>query len=399
MRLLRLRHGGSTLDHALALWFPGPASFTGEDVAELHLHGGVAVVEAVLAALATLGLRPAEPGEFTRRAFENGKLDLAQAEAVADLVDAQSGAQRRQALGQLGGALSRRHEGWRQSLLSILALLEASVDFPDEELPADLEARVHPRLLNLREELEQALADAARGEQVREGLKIAIVGAPNAGKSSLFNSILGRDAAIVTARAGTTRDVIEAPLVLGGYQVSLADTAGLRVAEDEIEAEGVARARRTAEAADLRIWLVDGSSNDGSWRFAEDFVVSGDLAVLNKADLPLGTDGAAFLNTRKDASVISANSGGGEVVRELLAASVIARMAGHEFPAATRRRHRGHLQDAVFHLHRAEASLQVGSELAAEDVRLAARSLERISGRIDPEEVLGQVFAQFCIGK
>jgi tRNA modification GTPase len=398
LRLAQLAHAGEPIDQALILWFEGPASYTGEDVAELHLHGGRAVVDAVQAALLDLDLRPADPGEFTRRAFEAGKLDLAQAEAVADLVDAESEAQRRQALGQLGGALSRRYSAWRSEMLEILALLEANVDFPDEELPADLAVRARPRIAALTAAIAAALADARRGERVREGFTVAVIGAPNAGKSSLFNALVGRDAAIVTPEPGTTRDVIEARLIFGGYEVRIADTAGVRETGHAIEAEGVRRARRSAEDADLRLWVVDGSASDGSWREAVDLARPGDLAILNKADLAAGADQAAAALTAP--FHVSAQTGAGmDAVREELTRRVIAAGAGAEFPAVTRERHRRLLVEAEQHLVRAGTALDQGAELAAEDVRLAARALERVSGRIDTEEILGLVFARFCIGK
>ena len=251
---------GRSLDQALVLWMPGPRSYTGEDTAELFLHGGPAVVAAVVEALHGAGLRLAEPGEFTRRAFENGQLDLAQAEGVADLVEAETEAQRVQALEQVGGALGRAHEVWRGDLIEALGILEAAVDFPDEDLPQDVLERARPPLERLITALDQTLADTERGVLVREGFRIALIGAPNAGKSTLLNGLSRREAAIVTATPGTTRDVIEVPLVLGGYKVLLADTAGLRETEDEIEAEGVRRARAWAKGASLRLWVVDGGS-------------------------------------------------------------------------------------------------------------------------------------------
>ncbi|MCA6297399.1 MAG: tRNA uridine-5-carboxymethylaminomethyl(34) synthesis GTPase MnmE, partial [Phenylobacterium sp.] len=244
---------GRVLDEALVLWMPGPASYTGEDSAELHLHGGPAVVAGVLEALAGLGLRLAEPGEFTRRAFENGRLDLAQAEGVADLIEAETEAQRRQALDQLDGALGRAREAWRSDLVEALALFEAAVDFPDEDLPEDVAARARPAIERLLTALKSALEGVERAERVRDGYAIALIGAPNAGKSTLLNALSRREAAIVTATPGTTRDVIEVTLQLAGYKVILADTAGLRDTLDEVEAEGVRRARRRAEAADLRL--------------------------------------------------------------------------------------------------------------------------------------------------
>jgi tRNA modification GTPase len=404
-RLRRLRTAaGETLDEAVVLWLPGPESYTGEDSAELHLHGSPAVVDAVCDQLLALGLRLAEPGEFTRRAFENGQLDLDQAEAVADLVEAETEGQRRQALAQLGGALGRRYAAWRGELLEALAVLEAAIDFPDDELPADVAERARPHLARLEAELAEALADAGRGERVREGFRIALIGAPNAGKSSLLNQLVGRDAAIVTAIPGTTRDVIEAPLVLNGFKTLLADMAGVRTAGEMIEAEGVRRARAWAEGADLRLWLVDAGSGEGAWRQATDLVRPGDALVLNKSDLPMGDDaGEAEREARSRSAVVlklsAANGEGVEALQSWLGDQATAAMSGAEFPAATRARHRIRLQEALEHVRRARVALDTGPELAAEDLRLAGRALGRISGRIDAEEVLDRIFASFCIGK
>ena len=378
------------IDQALVLWFPAPASYTGEDCAELHLHGGVAVVERALTALADLGLRPAEPGEFTRRAFEHGKLDLAQAEAVADLIDAQTAGQAEQALAQLGGALSARHETWRASLIEALAMLEANVDFPDEELPADLAHRAAPPLKALRDDISAAIDQGQRGQAVRDGYRIALIGAPNAGKSSLLNALAGRDAAIVTATPGATRDVVEVPMTLAGYRVLLADTAGLRETTDEIEAEGVRRARAWAAGAHLRLWVVDSSRPESGP--ASDLLQVGDLRILNKSDLPqrAGTTGIK----------LSLKTGEGlEALKIALGDIVVSALSGHDFPAITRLRHAQLLAEAGGHLTRALGELAQAPELAAEDVRLAARALGRVTGRIDPEDVLDQVFSRFCIGK
>lgn len=391
--LRRLRDpDGSLLDEALCLWFPGPNSFTGEDSGELQLHGGRAVIEAVSAALLAAGARPAEPGEFTRRAFQNGRLDLTQAEAVADLVDAETTAQRAQALAQLDGALAARHEGWRNGLLTALALLEAAIDFPDEDLPEDLAARVTPQLDGLISELDKALSDAGRGERVREGYRVALIGAPNAGKSTLFNRLVGRDAAIVTPIAGTTRDIIEARLVIDGYAVVVADMAGLRASDDPIEMEGVRRARDWAAGAALRLWVLDPAAVDDE---GADLVRPGDLAVLNKADL-----GAAPTPEDLEALTVSGLTGEGlDALQGWLAARIAADLSGADFPAVTRARHRRRLTEARDHLIRARAALDQGAELAAEDVRLAIGALEQIAGRIGVEDVLGEVFASFCIGK
>jgi tRNA modification GTPase len=394
---------GVKLDDALVLRFPGPDSYTGEDCAELHLHGGRAVVEAVLGDLAARGARPAEPGEFTRRAFQNGKLDLSQAEAVADLVDAETEAQRTQALDQLGGALARKYEAWRTELVEALAFLEAAIDFPDEDLPEAVAQRARPRVERLLDQLEGALADAARGERVRDGWRIAIIGAPNAGKSSLFNALVRREAAIVTDTPGTTRDVIEATLTLDGYRVLLADTAGVRETGDAIEAEGVRRARSWAEGAGLRLWVIDASASDGSWREAQDLVRPGDIAILNKADRPAGADRnpaeAGLSHIGLERLDLSATADGGvDALDARLHAKTVEALAGADFPAVTRERHRLRLDEAHTHLARA-LSVMGQAELAAEDLRLAARALGRVAGRVDAEDILDVVFASFCIGK
>lgn len=380
---------GTLLDEALVLWLPGPASYTGEDSAELHLHGGPAVVEGVLEALAGLGLRLAEAGEFTRRAFEHGKLDLAQAEGVGDLIEAETEAQRRQALDQLGGRLSGAQARWREALVEVLAVLEAAVDFPDEEVPADVAARAAPVLLGLIAELKAATEAAARGARVREGYRIALMGRPNAGKSTLLNALARREAAIVTATAGTTRDIIEVPMVLAGYKVILADTAGLRDTEDEIEAEGVRRARAWGAGADLRLWLLDGREDDSDQPPAG--AGPDDLILATKRDLgePATRIGTPFtVRSPNDLAWLEA----------ALAERVAADLGGAEPPAATRLRHRELLAEATARLERALAETDQ-PELAAEDVRLAARALDRVTGRIGAEDVLDRVFSSFCIGK
>ena len=379
---------GAELDRALVLFFAGPDSYTGEDVAEFHVHGGAAVVGGLVSALDELGLRLAEPGEFTRRAFENGKLDLAQAEGVADLIEAETEIQRRQALEQLGGRLSGVQARWTEALIEALAMLEAAVDFPDEEVPADVAARARPVLEGLVAELEAAAADAERGERVREGYRIALIGAPNAGKSTLLNTLARREAAIVTATPGTTRDIIEVPMVLGGYKVILADTAGLRDTDDEIEAEGVRRALAWADGADLRIWLADGMDPDASFEGAG----PDDFRLITKRDL-----GEGVADLRGEPFTVKSPNDVAWLERTLTQA-VVAALAGAEPPAATRLRHRDLLIEASARLRQALGHDE-RLELAAEDVRLAARALDRITGRIDPEQVLGRIFSTFCIGK
>jgi tRNA modification GTPase len=399
--LRRLRDGaGRVLDRALVLWFPAPASYTGEDCAEFHLHGGLAVVGTVTEALNGLGLRLAEPGEFTRRAFENGKLDLAQAEGVADLIDAETEAQRRQALAQVEGALSGAQARWREDIIEALSWFEAAVDFPDEEPPENVVDRAAPVLNRLIAELERAGADVDRGERVRQGYRIALIGAPNAGKSTLLNALAGREAAIVTAQAGTTRDVIEVPMLLGAYKALIADTAGLRETRDEIEAEGVRRARAWAIQADLRLWVVDATARE--LHEPPDEIRAGDLCVLTKRDLGEGeaADFAREVLTSRGLQgfeLSARNMADIADLRDQLSSRVTEELGSSETPTATRLRQGRLLSEASKFLRR--ALLAAEPELAAEDVRLAGRCLDRVTGRIDAEAVLDRIFSTFCIGK
>lgn len=390
--LRRLTWNGVILDEALVLSFPAPNSYTGEDCAELHLHGGRAVVEAVSEALLALGLSPAEPGEFTRRAFENGRMDLAQAEAVADLIDAETTAQAGQALGQLGGALSKAYEGFRRDLLKALALVEAEIDFPDEEIPDNLARTAGPVLDGLIADMDAALADADRGQRVRDGYRIVLIGETNAGKSSLFNALVSREAAIVTPIAGTTRDVLDAELVIGGYAVTLSDTAGLRESDDPIEAEGVRRARARAEAADLRLWVRAPGDPDGA---AADFARPDDLVVLTKVDLFQAGE------SRGD-GIVSVSTASGQGLGDLhdwIATRLARDLSGGDFPAVTRERHRRRLVEARAAVQAGRAALEIAPEMAGDDLRRAADALARVTGAIGVEDVLGEVFSTFCIGK
>ena len=390
---VRLRDGeGEGIDAGLVLWFPGPASFTGDDVVELHLHGGRAVAAALGQALVGLGLRPAEPGEFSKRAVLAGKLDFTRAEAMADLIEAETAAQRRQALRQMGGALEALVEGWRAGLVRALALVEAVIDFSDEGVGEVELERAAAQIAALKIEMAKALADRHRGERLRDGLHVAILGAPNAGKSSLLNRLAGREAAIVSATAGTTRDVIEIHLDLGGWPVVVADTAGLRDSACAIETEGVRRALAKAGAADLKLALFDGATIDEATRALVD---ADTLVVVNKvdlvADLPAAIAGQPVL-------AISALTGQGlDLLLATLEREVSARLDGGGGAPLTRQRHRAAVAECLAALERFGQAADV--ELAAEDLRLAARALGRITGRIDVEELLDVVFRDFCIGK
>jgi tRNA modification GTPase len=391
---------GEIIDHALILFFQSPNSFTGEDVVEFHTHGGRAVTNAVIGALQSLpGFRLAEPGEFTRRAFENGKMDLTEAEAIADLVHAETEAQRKQALRQMEGTLGKLYEGWRERLTHILAWTEAAIDyFADEELPPDLIEKQTAALSALRFEIARHLDDNHRGERLREGFSIVLLGAPNAGKSSLLNALARRDAAIVSPIAGTTRDVIEVHLDINGYPVIVADTAGLRVLSPEslakggeIEIEGIRRARARAAEADLKIVVFDGAF----WPITDDatqsLIDADTLVVVNKSDL-------IAANAKSGPLFLSALTGAGiDALVQKIGEEIARRFADAGTPPLTRARHRAALETCAEHLDRALGAQQ--TDLRAEDVRLAMRSLGRITGRVDVEDLLDIIFRDFCIGK
>ena len=386
------------LDDAVVLWFPGPASATGEDIAEFHVHGGRAVLAAVFAALATIDdVRAAEPGEFTRRAFENGKLDLTEAEGLDDLIHADTDRQRCQALRQLRGLLGDKARDWRTRIIEAQALFEAGIDFADEgDVPAELIAPALAKVAALLGEIEAVLAVEGRGERMRDGLVVAIAGPPNVGKSTLMNQLARREVAIVSPHAGTTRDVIEVQLDLDGYPVTVIDTAGIRETEDPVEQEGVRRARVRAAAADLVLWLTD---VDGGRPMNESSAPV--WVVRNKVDL----DGVSTrLIERPDPSRpafrISAAKGDG--VSELMAALVAFAerfFGGQESGLITRERQRALLQETAEALRRSTVVIGAGEELAAEELRRAAHTLGRLLGRVDVEDILDVIFRQFCIGK
>lgn len=376
------------LDLGLAVYFMAPRSFTGEDIVEYHLHGGRSVIESVLAVLGQIkGCRLALPGEFTKRAFENEKIDLTEAEAIADLIDAETEAQRLLALEQLGGSLSKLYAGWTETLTKILAHQEADIEFPDEDLPQGLSDTLKPEIKKLLAGIESHLDDGRRGERLRTGIFIAIIGAPNAGKSSLLNALTQRDVAIVSDEAGTTRDVIEVHLDLAGYPVILADTAGLRAAGGKIEAEGIKRARRAAENADLKVALFDATLPEQDAETLK-LVDDNTIVAFTKTDLAPNKEGFG----------ISVMTGEGiDQLLKKLTAKVLVRFKQQSGPALTRERHREALEETKTALQRSLAA--TSPELAAEDLRLGLRALGRITGKVHVEEMLDKIFKDFCIGK
>jgi tRNA modification GTPase len=378
---------GKPIDDGLLIWFPAPASFTGEDVAEFHVHGGRAVIEGLLAALGEVsGLRPAEPGEFTRRAVENGKFDLTQAEALADLINAETEAQRRQALRQYDGVLADLYEGWRGGLIGAAAWVEAAIDFSDEEIPTDAIANAKAQVAGIVMEISSHLSDARRGEILREGFRLTVIGPPNSGKSSLINALAKRDVAIVSEIAGTTRDVLEVHLDLGGYPVIVADTAGLRETTDKLEAEGVRRALARSEDADAILLLLDAAAPDNS---LPDIPQKPALIVWNKADIGVPPPDSLAISVQIGTGLEQLLVTIGNIVRE--------RFDSATAPTLTRERHRYALMRGAQALRRGITA--VAPEILAEEIRLAMRELGRITGRVDVEDLLDVVFRDFCIGK
>lgn len=398
-RIATRRHfqnaAGEMLDDGLVIWFPQPASFTGEDVAEFHLHGGRSVVNGVLSALAVVpGLRSAEPGEFSRRAVLNGKIDLTEAEGIADLIAAETAMQRRQALRQVAGDLSQKYDAWRDCLLQMTARLEVAIDFSDEDIPEGLEEEVLAAGDALAREIEYHLDSAERGKRLRDGIDIVVLGAPNAGKSALVNALAHREVAIVSPRPGTTRDILEVPLDMGGFPVLLCDTAGLRETSDEIEAEGARRAEQRGQIADVRIRVIDGqlfvASKEAKWPVPG----PGEIVVISKADLwecsPRPDHGSVI--------AVSSHSGKGlAALRHKIETELDQRFGTGLGIAPTRQRHQEGLRACVAALRRMHD--QSAIELRAEELRGAAFALGRITGRVDIEEVLGAIFAEFCLGK
>jgi len=388
--------GADIIDQALVLRFPAPASFTGEDVAELHVHGSEAVLDRLFREIGASGLaRLAEPGEFTRRAFENGKLDLTGAEALGDLIAARTDRQRRQALRQYDGGLAALYDGWRTRLIGIMAHAEAEIDFSDEELPEALHTKVVANINEIIQEINQHRHTGLLGENIRLGLPVVIVGAPNVGKSSLLNTIARRDAAIVSEEAGTTRDVVEVQMNLGGFAVTLQDTAGIHEARGAVEQEGIRRAEQRALEATLVVAVLDATMHTIPDRIGR-LIDERTIVVANKIDLvdgPLDQIGGIPVD-----NTVSVRTGAGiDAFLVALEDHVSRMLSGHEGLVPTRARHREALAEAADALDRAVTAKL--PELAAEDIRLAVRALGRITGRVDIDEMLDAVFRDFCIGK
>jgi tRNA modification GTPase len=395
--------GGEPIDDALVLWFPAPKSETGEDTVEFHLHGGRAVVAALVRVLCAMdGLRPAEPGEFTRRSFANGKLDLTGVEGLADLIGAETEAQRRQAFRQLRGLLGEQAESWRTRLISALALVEAVIDFPDEgDVPHDLIAPARDIARELYDEIGALLDDGHRGERLRDGPVVAIAGPVNVGKSSIINRLVGRSVAIVSPHAGTTRDVIEVHLDLGGYPLTVFDTAGLRDSADPVEQEGVRRARERAAQADLVLWVVDATAAEPAPPPADFGDGSPETwIVVNKCDVAQHDCGKVTRYRCHTGLELSAKTGQSfSKLLEMLEEFVAANFSTDRSVLITRARHRHLLESCRQSLGRAFAEPEGREDIIAEELRLAARDLGRLTGRVDVEDVLDVIFRDFCIGK
>ncbi len=403
---------GEVFDEALALWFPGPNSETGEDMAEIQVHGGPAVIAGLLGALGRMdGCRMAEPGEFTRRAFMNGRLDLTEVEGLADLIAAETPAQRRQAFRQLKGLIGDQAEAWRRQIIEALALVEARIDFSDEaDVPEELVGPALNAAQQLRTAIAASLADGGRGERLRDGLVVAIAGPPNAGKSTLLNRLARREAAIVSPYPGTTRDVIEVHFDLGGYPVTLLDTAGVRASDDPVEQEGIRRAMARATAADLVLWINDSQVGQRPTNAAPEKLGGVETwLVSNKIDLAVGTLGISWEQRNNESEstiyaktfeISSATGAGVDALITALSAHAHDYFAATESTMVTRVRHREALNATVTALDRVLAMGPSGrEELIAEELRAAATTLGRLTGRVDVEDILDVIFRDFCIGK
>ncbi len=398
--------GGDVIDRALVLWFPGPGSFTGEDCVEIQCHGGRAIVSAILAALGRMeGLRLAEPGEFTRRAVDHGRLDLTQAEGLIDLIQAETETQRQLALRQMDGVLRDLYTGWRERLVRLLAHSEAEIDFPDEgDAPRDVIQAMDQEIQAVRDAIDGHLADGHRGQRIRDGLVVALIGAPNAGKSTILNRLARRDVAIVSPVPGTTRDILEVPLDLQGIPVTVADMAGLRETDHLVEKEGIRRAENLATRADFRVAVFDLGETGPLKKIVTKHLKEDDFVLLNKKDKVTGRrlrDLEALESSNPD-RVFAVSALSGEGMSRFLGAleqGAVSRTGSMETPLLTRQRHRDALTACRGDLSRILEQPYSEAELRAEDLRRAVRALGRITGAVDVEALLDVVFQDFCIGK
>ena len=387
------------IDEGIILWFPGPKSYTGEDMAEIHIHGSKAVIQSLLKSISQIkNCRMAEPGEFTKLAFQNGKINLLKAESIGDLISSETEIQMKQALKIIAGNNLKKFENWRNELLKILSHIEAKIDFPDEDLPENILKNIKDTSLKITNEIEKNLNDKKIGEIIREGFKIAIIGPPNVGKSSLLNYLSNREVAIVSEIAGTTRDVIETHLNIGGYPVIISDTAGIRESEDEIERKGIKLSLKKAEEADLKIIILDQKTQKNS-HFLRDLTNGKSLLVINKIDLEnykLDTEINKFnpvlISLKKETNING--------LIDKIKKSLENKFKGSENILITRERHRINLEECLENLKKFNNKSNSGDfDKAAEDLRLASRSLGRITGKFDVEEILDSIFNDFCIGK
>ena len=399
LKKLKNSNTNEMIDEGIVLWFPGPNSYTGEDLAEFHVHGSRAVVSALHSSISGIkNCRLAEPGEFTKLAFQNGKINLLKAEGIADLVSAETEIQRKQAVEIMSGKSSDKFTSWRAKLLKILAHVEAKIDFPDEDLPKDTLDEIQKTSNQVSKEIEKVLDDQKVGERIREGFKIAIVGPTNAGKSSLLNYLSKRDVAIVSEIAGTTRDVIETHLNLDGYPVVVSDTAGIRESKNEIEKKGIKLALNRAEDADLKLIIVDAKSVDFT-SVLKELIDENAILVVNKSDLIAGNINKELQKHDHILVSIKNNLNLDKLILKIKK-KLENKFISYGDILITRERHRQHLEQCISHLKNFKN--KNGSEdydKAAEDLRLATRHLGMIVGKVDVEEILGSIFNDFCIGK
>ena len=387
------------IDEGVLLWFPGPNSYTGEDLAEFHVHGSRAVINALHSTISKIeNCRLAEPGEFTKRAFQNGKINLIEAESIADLISSETEIQRKQALKIMSGKSSDQFNSWREKLLKILSHIEAKIDFPDEDLPKDILTNIQKTSDQVSSEIQRTLNDQKVGERIREGFKIAIIGPSNAGKSSLLNYLSKRDAAIVSEIAGTTRDVIETHLNFDGYPVVVSDTAGIRDSKDEIEKKGIKIALNRAEDADLKLVIISAKNVDFT-KVLKDLLVKNAILVVNKSDLIKGKLNSKFKKYKHVLISIKKDLNLNKLISKIKS-KLKNQFISTENILITRERHRQNLKNCVYHLQKFQEKKSTKDfDKAAEDLRLATRHLGMIVGKVDVEELLGSIFSDFCIGK